>query len=52
MLDKTEGKVIRGGSNFNDAQKIYSYTYFDETSKKLPNNLQNKIPSKYVYSNT
>lgn len=49
QINKPEGKIISAGSNFNDAQEIYSNKYFDETRKKLPNNLKSKIPSKYAY---
>ena len=49
QLNKTDSKVFRAGSNFNDAQRIHSLQYFDESRQKLPNNLQNNLPNKYLY---
>ena len=48
-LNDTKAKVIRTGSNFNDANNIVSLKYFYENKTKLPSTLQNKIPSKYTY---
>jgi tetratricopeptide (TPR) repeat protein len=47
--NKNDSKVFRAGSNFNDEQRIHSSKYFDESKQKLPINLQNTIPNKYVY---
>lgn len=47
--NKSDSKLHRGGSNFNDEKRIHSFKYFDESKQKLPIILHNKIPNKYLY---
>ncbi|HMN33771.1 MAG: hypothetical protein IT215_07425 [Chitinophagaceae bacterium] len=48
-LEAQDIVIVRGSSNVYEEKRTYSSKYLAETINKLPNELKEKIPSKFIY---